>query len=505
MRRLNALLRAVVVAATSTVALVLLGCASAPVAEDAESIREQEVLYQVRRLDGTFTVYRITVSFPGSPSGKTPLYIPREWASAKGADKGIANLTVLSPQSKLIANDHAALSKMVEHPPSALVTLSYDLIAIDSAPPRASASTQYLPILQPSYLHWIGYTTWVVPWSATAKKAKLVFENFAPEWKIATSFGNGRDLAFNWNPNTFAQSLVVAGDFRIVEKKIGESKNKLSFAIRGSWTRDDETFALRLAEIVASQRDFWRDAEKGDYLVTLLPIEKDRGSSMNGTALLNSFTSLVTQNNTPEDIEYVWVHESLHQWIARAFGGLEEPQAKLYWFSEGFTDYYTHVLMLRARQRSLNEFVEEVNSKLLKVSTSKHSGLNNDAVATGFHADPDIGQLAYQRGLLLAATWDNDIRAATKGEKSLDDAMRWMLAAQRKNPGTRLNRALIEAMAKQFGVADPTGDIDRIIELGKPIKVRVSALLPCVVDTNAAATSVQRFKIVEASACAAIY
>ena len=60
-------------------------------------------------------------------------------------------------------------------------------------------------------------------------------------------------------------------------------------------------------------------------------------------------------------------------------------------------------------------------------------------------------------------------------------------------------------MAKRFGDSDPTGDVDRIIQLGKPIKVRVSALLPCVVDTNAAATSVQRFKIVEASACAAIY
>jgi predicted metalloprotease with PDZ domain len=39
------------------------------------------------------------------------------------------------------------------------------------------------------------------------------------------------------------------------------------------------------------------------------------------------------------------------------------------------------------------------------------------------YLDADLQRLAYQRGGLLAATWDSGIRQQSQGKQSLDDAM----------------------------------------------------------------------------------
>lgn len=56
--------------------------------------------------------------------------------------------------------------------------------------------------------------------------------------------------------------------------------------------------------------------------------------------------------------------------------------------------------------------------------------------------------------MLLATSWGGDIRLASQGQKAPDDAMCWLLAEQQKTPGALLNRPLIEAAVRGFGVVD---------------------------------------------------
>ena len=448
-----------------------------------------DVRYVVRHPGGDGRTYSVSISFAGLPSGSTVIRIPTSYVQATGADKGIQRLRVATPAAKLSSGDEIGRMS-ISHRPNERLTVLYDAVPLDTAVPNSGASSQYLPIMQPTYLHWVGPTSWVIPMIPSSGMASVTFENLPPDWVVASSFGIDRELRFKWSPNTLLNSLTLAGDFRLVTKQTSVGGQRITLAIRGTWPVADETFAANLLKIIDGQRQFWKDSNGGDFVAALLPLEKKVFSTMTGTAFVNSFTTFVTPDKTPREIERLWTHESMHQWLPRAFGRISAPSARLSWFGEGFTDYYTQVLMLRWGLIGLQDFVDEFNAVLKKLAESDYAMLSNDEIAAGFARNRNIQTLAYQRGMLLAASWDSDIRAASKGEKSLDDALRWLMSEQQKTLGALLSRALIEAAVQRFGVVDPAADVDRFIEPGELMQVRVAGSLPCVTSENVETTMV---------------
>lgn len=443
-----------------------------------------DVRYIVRHPGGDGPTYLVTLTFPGLPAGVTKLRLPTSYVQATGAERGIQGLRVLTPDAKVLAPDDDGGVLTIEHRANERLTVVYDFVPLDTNAPNSGSSSHYLPIMQPTYLHWVGPTSWVIPMIPSGGMASITFENLPPDWVVASSFGIDRALRFKWSPNTLLNSLTLAGDFRLITKKTSAGGQRITLAIRGRWPVSDETFAANLLKIIDGQRQFWKDSSFGDFVATLLPLEKKGFSTMTGTAFVNSFTTFVTPDKTPRDIERLWTHESMHQWLPRAFGRISPPGALLSWFGEGFTDYYTQVLMLRWGLIGLPDFVDEFNAALRKLAESDYAMLSNDAVAAGFARNHNIQTLAYQRGMLLAASWDSDIRMASKGEKSLDDGLRWLMTEQQKTPGALLNRGLIEAAVQRFGVANPTADVDQFIESGEPTRARFAGSLPCLASEN---------------------
>lgn len=446
-----------------------------------------DVRYVVRHPSSEGRTYSVSISFVGLPSGVTVIRIPTSYVQATGADKGIQRLRVSTLDAKLSSGNEAG-SMSISHRPNERLTVLYDAVPLDTAVPNSDSSSQYLPVMQPTYLHWVGPTSWVIPMIPSGGMASITFENLPPDWAVASSFGIDRGLHFKWSPNTLLNSLTLAGDFRLVTKQTSVGGRRITLAIRGTWPVTDETFAANLLKIIDGQQQFWEDGNGADFVAALMPLEKKVFSTMTGTAFVNSFTTFVTPDKTPREIERLWTHESMHQWLPRAFGRIAAPSARLSWFGEGFTDYYTQVLMLRWGLIELQDFVDEFNAALKKLAESDYAMLSNDEVAAGFARNRSIQTLAYQRGMLLAASWDSDIRAASKGEKSLDDALRWLRAEQQKTLGAALNRGLIEAAVKRFGVVDPAADVDRFVEPGEPVQARFAGSLPCIASENIAIT-----------------
>lgn len=118
-------------------------------------------------------------------------------------------------------------------------------------------------------------------------------------------------------------------------------------------------------------------------------------------------------------------HEYMHSWIPNQVGGLPlQDEARDYWFSEGFTEFYASRALLASGIRSLEDFVARYNEVLTRYAGSPARNFTADQVMAVFWTNPDAQQSPYDRSRLLALRWDRAVRVASAGKLSLDDVLR---------------------------------------------------------------------------------
>lgn len=359
--------------------------------------------------------YEITLRFKGDRSGRWTLHIPGTWASAEHAERGIEGLEILTPGAKLEGTDDAQLKRVV-HRPGAMLQVRYRLRQIEDGEPSVQWRTEYLPLIQPGYFEWIGWTTWVVPTSNQARvHVRVRFSGLPAEWNFVSSFGLDREhVEFAGPMELFRASIFIGGDFRLRSRSV--RGGRLVTAIRGDWPFRDSELADRVAAIVDGTRDFWRDDDQPDFLVTSTPIRATRRQrSTGGTGLTRSFATWTTPIQSPDELDTLFTHEYFHTWNPLGLGTSPEPEALGNWFGEGFTDYYTHLERLRWHLIDLAQYANAYDDVLRSLAGLHENELPNAEIGPRYFSEGNtIGKLPYWRGMLLAARWDSQIRTASR-------------------------------------------------------------------------------------------
>ena len=129
--------------------------------------------------------------------------------------------------------------------------------------------------------------------------------------------------------------------------------------------------------------------------------------------------SVLVGGKLDEASKRFWVplvgHEVFHAWPIQ----FKEQE---YWFSEGFTEYYSHIASARLGFTAESDFIKNLErvcewylaqqGELSIREAGKNKGSNNG--------------LVYQGGSLIALALDVQIRERTQNQKSLDDVMKQM-------------------------------------------------------------------------------
>jgi predicted metalloprotease with PDZ domain len=408
--------------------------------------------------------FRIELNFTGHESGRTELILPSQAAGQTQLYQAIQKLEIVTPKIN-VADTSEPWVKVLTHEPGRAIQVRYELLQdrADALQPLRGAG--FRPILQPTYFHWLG-SAWVRPGLDEAQPFAFTLEwkSLPPDWTISNTFGaNQRLQQFTTNLRAFTSSVFVGGDFRL--HRVTIKGYPVRIALRGAWSFTDEAFAALVEKIFALQRTFWQDFDYPDYFVSLLPLEplpKDAANS--GTGLSQSFATFATPNCTLDDLKYLLAHELFHNWNARRLGRIKEPQELMYWFSEGFTDYYAHRLLLRGGLITFDEYVERYNEMLRRYYASPLRQEPNERLAREFFSNGEIARLAYWRGRLLAGNWEAQIRTTSQGKHTLDDVM-WELS--RAPTPIELTAATISAVVSRYMQADVLPDLNRVIEQGE--------------------------------------
>lgn len=444
----------------------------------------------------------VTVRTPAAGRRATPLTLPQGWAGATGFPQGVQNLRVISPGARLLDaapvtcpadGGDGSIAQRIAHPPTGELAYRYDLIEYGD-PLLTDDRRFYQPLVRPDYAFFFGYAAWLLPRWNTDQRVRVQWRymHLPAGWTVATSFdaapAQPAARSFAWAPQLVEvgnlwHSVHAFGDFRL--QRVDLAGRPLWIAVRGRHQFDDAAFVERTAALVRAQRAFFGDDDFRHYLITLLPNGLQQGST-GGTQIFNAFSMHVPANFTVPgpSFEHLIAHENLHTWVPARFGTMDSSptvndEALRYWFSEGFTNFLTHRLLVKTRQWSLDDYARTLNTMVQRFETSAARGRDNQAVLALFFKDHAIGELPYQRGELLALHWDAQLR---ERGSSMATILRGLLlprpAASDQGRQPLATERLFSALEPLLG-SQPRADVAALVDAAGPVPYRDALLGPC--------------------------
>lgn len=437
----------------------------------------QHVFYTLGpvREQGLLAALAVEVRWNAPRTGVSRLALPERWADARELWRHIEGFAVEGATS--VKEDGPAL-RVITAVPGAELVARYRVRSAYAQDPSSSDGQPFAPIIRPKWFHAFGEALFAVPDEKFDAPAHFDWTG-GSDLLLATDlqhFDYGRHGAVG----DVLESVVIGGENLRVHALPGEY---LRVAILGDYSFTRPAFIELALKVVTSQREFWGDHGQ-PFLITMAPQTKVVGSlSLGGTGRSDAFVLQVSEDAELPSLRHLLAHEYFHTWNPRHLGFEQPdvPEGGDKWFSEGFTEFYTWRLLLRAGLYSLEEFVADWNAALLEYDTSPARSEPNSRIIADYWNDHAVGRLPYRRGPLLAAIWDARLRAATNGARDLDDVLLAMRKQVRAEPEAKLaagQRFL--ATYKQLGGPDLAADFATFIEQGTPIELPADVFGDCV-------------------------
>lgn len=488
-----------------TLALAILGQFEAKLAAQEPAPNEHakldQVEYEFKYHPGP--AIQVQLKFQAGDSMKTQVRCAKEWGGIVTDGSFVSQIAAKDSAGKELAiRKLAPYAWEVEHSPNASIQVDYTIPATGERP--RVPGNDYRTFLDESRFQCIGNLAILMPaiWPDAEKGEKksdepkedfeivgsiesrnevdftIRFVDFEKaEWSIASSFGNGAGpFSFRGRPGKFMQSVILAGKIQTVQRTI--RNQPIMVAVVGTeWKFHPDQLADVVAKIVETERDFFDDHSDPWFLVTLSPIKVDspQAFSLGGTALTNAF-ALFCSNNlnvSPEDPRSqeaysLLSHEYFHNW-----NGIKIPTAGddpgTYWFSEGFTNYYTRRMLVRAGYANDESYAQALSRALRNYDSNPMKAERNERIQEEFWSNRQVQELPYQRGDMLAVVIDQHIRTKTNGEKSLDDFMR-ELFRKPLDPNKVDSEVLFERL-KSWVEPEMLRHIERVVRDGAAVEL----------------------------------
>jgi predicted metalloprotease with PDZ domain len=431
------------------------GRAALAAAVGAGALDESPVAYTLTLLPGPPVAVRVTLRVRGEDDGTTRLGVAPDWGGVENCERFVHDLRVRDAAGRIcdVTTDPAAPHGWdVKHEPGADLIATYELRP-ETPDPLGESRTHYEPVVRDDLLHLIGETGFIYPvWLEDRPSVDISFgwEGFKENgWTTVSSFDAERG-EMRRPLQKFRHAMFMAGKIRVIDRDI--RGGKLRTAIYGDdWAFKDAELADLIERVVGVEREFVGDFGDPYFLVSVVPMgpRATPGSfSMGGTGLTNCFalflppgTSVATDSPHRNGILRLLAHEYFHTWNGGKIE-TEEPEQLVYWFSEGFTDFYASRLLRRAGLISNSEWTDRLNETIKKLWLNPAATEPATTIQKEFWTRNDVQQLPYQRGELVALMLDEEIRRASDGKKSLDDLFRDVLADARNGEKSETERLL---------------------------------------------------------------
>jgi predicted metalloprotease with PDZ domain len=457
-----------------------------------------EYRFELERDAAEQPVLELRARLPGDADGETELGLNLGWGGTDAAQCDLRLTAVREVGGAELAPLAAAPGRWtVRHEPGARLVVEAVLAATphqDDASPRV----HYRPILNARVLHLIGELCLIAPAGlddALERPVRLEWIGFdAFGWEVASSLGRGDGVRELTLPlSRLRASLFVAGEFELFEFPV-RGGTLLVAAAGEEWGFERSEFAELARQVVELERDFLDDDGAPFHLISLLPVGRadPQQRSLGGTALHQAFAAFSLPDagfdgpaGQRRAFAELLLHEFFHDWnglvLRRA-----APTEWLYWFSEGFTCFFTRRLALRGGWIDPAAYVEDLDRVLREYADNPARLHDAERVRAEFWSDRDAQLQPYQLGDLIAARVDAAIRAGSGGERCLDDFVRELVREARTRPGRvlEIEREDLFARLEAWTDAGTLADVRASAVDGAPFELPPDTFAPLLEITS---------------------
>lgn len=338
------------------------------------------------------------------------------------------------------------------------------------------------PITTARFFHGMGNAFLLVPHDEEGVSQRE-FE-VTLRWRLAAgqqaacSWGVGRHVGASLSAADLRSSVYLAGDIRT--RRLQQDGIDLEVALADGLGFSPDRFAEHMLPIIRAKRDFMRDSEFPSFVITAIPVGEPAAAGnvrLAGSGLYHSFALFAPPESKLDDaVEHLFAHELFHHWNGRLLPAAD-PERQVFWFVEGFTDYYALRILHESGRWKAETFCKWLNRHLRDYARNPAKNATNAEIEQRFWSDRNTyGEVAYQRGLALALRWHHLARK-NGVPTGIDEWVRGMVEDGRRGRLKLSNAELRRRGASTLG-AWFTEEFDRYVVAAAEVEVPPPALLP---------------------------
>ena len=358
-------------------------------------------------------------------------YLPRGWATF------VSNLEITDQQGLPVAFEDAGDETWgawrVDAKDGERLKLQYDTeFSQDGYDWSEAGGQDSRPSISNGAIFLVTKALFIYSPSTSAAEVEIV----VPEtWTVSSPWPavpgtHNRYIADTWI--SLVNNALVVGEHQQRVLNDGDMTIVLALDTRlaGSVDLFEQTFRKQLG----AYRQLFGGTPESKYLVTIRMADEDDGESFE-----NSFNQVITPGRLDERA-IVWAntmgHELFHYWNGNhVLVGAEKPNVE--WFGEGFTEYYSSLTLLRTSIIDRDLWFRKLETYLARYIITTGMWPVDTVSLQDAGKDKHRNWLRiYGGGATMALVLDIEIRAATNGNRGLDDVMR-VLTQRFGDPGAR--------------------------------------------------------------------
>lgn len=265
-------------------------------------------------------------------------------------------------------------------------------------------------------------------------------------WRIATGLpavAGQRDTFRAENFDILYDSPFLVSDFKVLSFEVRNVPHRI--VIDGEGNYDAERVRRDVQKIVETAAGVVGEIPYHDYtfLLMLHPTSGGGGlEHLNSTALTFRRFNFRPETNYRDFLTLV-AHEFFHLWNVKRirpdalgpFNYTRENYTRLLWVAEGITSYYENLHVRRAGLMTDKDYLDDL-ARSIRALQNTPGRLEMSVEESSFDAwikyyRPDENSINssvsyYDKGAIVGALLDLEIRRRTSGAKSLDDVLRYL-------------------------------------------------------------------------------
>ena len=310
---------------------------------------------------------------------------------------------------------------------------------------RTEPNDHYHSIIANKYAYLLGNQIFIYPLEEA--DADIIVRIEAPNgWPTVSSWQKQKDIYRPAIFNELANSMLASGDYRIYHFDVDSTKA----TVATRWTQEDydETMIELIKRILSALGQLFSMFPASKLAVICNQFETEGESWGIGGSGVGNGVVLGLIGKFPENWNAsIFTHELMHWWIS---GSVTDEST--YWFSEGFTDYYTWLMQRRIGLISQEAWYDKLYQVWQKVRENpKLREFPLREASLRYFDDRAARRLCYDKGMCLAFILDVKIRRYTKNKLGLDDVIRKMAQYIKENGLTFYESDLFSAVDEVAG------------------------------------------------------